>query len=332
MILAGDIGGTHTRLALCELTQGRPRLTAVEIYQSSQYETLSAIISEFLRDKRHRIDAACFGIAGPVRQGRSELSNLNWTVEAIQLSQQIGVEKVELINDLEANAYGLALLAPDDLRTLQQGEAEAGGHAALIAAGTGLGEAGLYWDGADYRPLPSEGGHVDFAPRNQLEVELVLYLMERFDHVSYERVLSGPGLINIYKFLRDTGRGDEPAWLIEPVNSGNAAAISQAAMEGRCPLCAQALDLFVSIYGAEAGNLALKFLATGGVYVGGGIAPKIIGKLQDGTFLNAFTAKGRLTPLMQMIPVRVILNDRTALLGAARRAAMLIQKPDDELA
>lgn len=332
MILAGDIGGTHTRLALCELTQGRPRLTAVEIYQSSQYETLGAIISEFLRDKQPRIDAACFGIAGPVRQGRSELSNLNWTVEAIQLSQQIGVEKVELINDLEANAYGLALLAPDDLQTLQQAEAEAGGHAALIAAGTGLGEAGLYWDGADYRPLPSEGGHVDFAPRNQLEVELLLYLMERFDHVSYERVLSGPGLINIYKFLRDTGRGDEPAWLIGPVNSGNAAAISQAAMEGRCPLCAQALDLFVSIYGAEAGNLALKFLATGGVYVGGGIAPKIIGKLQDGTFLNAFTAKGRLTPLMQMIPVRVILNDRTALLGAARRAAMLIQKPDDGLA
>lgn len=324
MILAGDIGGTNTRLALCELTQGRPILTTVEIYQSSRYETLSAIISEFLRDKPHRIEAACLGIAGPVRQGRSELSNLNWTVEAAHISQEIGVEKVELINDLQANAYGIALLEPDDLWTLHRGEAAAGGHAALIAAGTGLGEAGLYWDGAQYWPLPSEGGHVDFAPRNQREVDLLLYLMERFGRVSYERVLSGPGLINIYKFLRDTGRGEEPAWLTEAVNGGDAAAISQAAMEGRCPLCVQALDIFVSIYGAEAGNLALKLLATGGVYVGGGIAPKIIGKLQDGTFVNAFMAKGRLTPLLQTIPIRVILNDQTALLGAARRAMMLV--------
>lgn len=329
MILAGDIGGTNTRLAVCELTQGRPTLTTVEVYRSSQYETLSAIISEFLRDKPQRIEAACLGIAGPVRQGRSELSNLNWTVDAAHIGQHIGVEKVELINDLQANAYGIALLEPDDLWTLHQGAAEAGGHAALIAAGTGLGEAGLYWDGAQYWPLPSEGGHVDFAPRNQLEVDLLLYLMERFGRVSYERVLSGPGLINIYKFLRDTRRGEEPAWLIESVNSGDAAAISQAAMEGRCPLCVQALDMFVSIYGAEAGNLALKLLATGGVYVGGGIAPKIIGKLQDGTFLNAFMAKGRLTPLLQTIPIRVILNDRTALLGAARRAMLLVEAYGD---
>jgi glucokinase len=230
---------------------------------------------------------------------------------------------VWLLNDLEANAYGIATLAPEDFLTLNEGAPQAEGNAAVIAAGTGLGEAGLYWDGRRHRPFASEGGHASFAPSNTLQVELLRYLLTHFTHVSWERVLSGPGLHTIYTFLRDTGRGIEPAWLSEEIHTGDpAAAISGAALEDRCALCMQALDLFVALYGAEAGNLALKVMATGGVFVGGGIAPKIIEKLKDATFMQAFTAKGRLQPLLETIPVHVILNDQTALYGAARYAAL----------
>ena len=233
------------------------------------------------------------------------------------------LRSVGLLNDLEAHAYGIALLAPEDFMTLNQGAADASGNAAVIAAGTGLGEAGLYWNGQQHLPFAGEGGHTSFAPSDPLQIELLRFLSQEFGHVSWERVLSGPGLYNIYRFLRDTGRGEEPDWLTEKMQQHDpSAVISQTALADTSVLCRQALDLFVVLYGAEAGNMALKLMATAGVYVGGGIAPKIIQKLTDSTFMEAFVAKGRLKPLLQAIPVRIIMNDKVALLGAARFATL----------
>jgi glucokinase len=233
------------------------------------------------------------------------------------------VKTVDLLNDLEASAYGIATLEADDFVVLNQGAPTAVGNAAVIAAGTGLGEAGLYWDGTRHHPFACEGGHADFAPQNELQVELLLYLRKKFGHVSWERVVSGPGLHNLYEFLRDTGHGEEPAWLAEEMRQKDPPrVITQAGLEGRSPLCEDALDLFVSLYGAEAGNLALKIMATHAVFVGGGIAPRIIRKLQGPAFMEAFATKGRFKWLLEAMPVRVVLNEKTALLGAARYAAL----------
>jgi glucokinase len=325
MILAGDVGGTNTRLAFFTLQQGRLQAVVEETFPSRQHADLESLVRRFVSSHRQPVERACFGVAGPIRRGRSEAINLAWVVDAIQLANELSLDSVALINDLEANAYGIATLSPGDYVTLNQGAADVAGNAAVIAAGTGLGEAGLYWDGAAHRPFATEGGHATFAPANALQTELLQYLMavEEYDHVSWERVVSGPGLYNIYRFLRDTGRGDEPPWLREQIRQGDpAAVISQAALSGASPLCEQTLDLFVALYGAEAGNLALKIMATGGMYVGGGIAPKIVKKLLEPTFMAAFIAKGRLQPLLQDIPVHVILNDKTALLGAARYALL----------
>jgi glucokinase len=230
---------------------------------------------------------------------------------------------VELINDLEANAYGITLLAPDDLVVLNPGTPDPTGTIAVVSSGTGLGEALAYWDGTAYRPLPSEGGHADFAPRNDLEAELLLYLRAEHGRVSTERVVSGPGLRNIYRFLRDGRRLPESTAVAEAMRREDpSAVITRAALAGECPLCGQSLDLFVSLYGAEAGNVALRYLSTGGVYLGGGIAPKIIERLLGPLFMQAFTATGRISPLLEKIPVQVILNDRTALLGAGRCALL----------
>jgi glucokinase len=238
----------------------------------------------------------------------------------------LGLKSVELINDLLANAHGIAMLEPSDFVTINEGAPNASGNRALISAGTGLGEAGLIAEEKRYQPFPSEGGHSDFGPRNELEIELLRYLIARFSRVSYERVLSGPGLFNIYQFLRDTGRGVEPASLTEELEQGDpSAAIAKAALDGTYEICVQALDIFVSIYGAEAGNLALKLVATGGTFVGGGIAPKILAKLRGPAFMDAFKSKGRLTALLEDIPVRVITNDKTALLGAGRVAALSVR-------
>jgi glucokinase len=324
MILAGDVGGTNTRLAVFDDKGGRLTPTAESTFPSREHPSLESVLRTFNAAHPLPIDRACFGVAGPVRHGRSDATNLAWVVDARLVAGELGLQAVGLINDLEANAWGIGVLERDDLAVLNAGAPDAEGNQAIISAGTGLGEAGLAWDGTQHRPFATEGGHSDFAPRNHLEMELLDYLLKQFRRVSYERVVSGPGLLNIYRFLRDTGRGEEPAWLAEKLRDQDpGAVVSQAALDGKSDLCVQALDLFVSLYGAEAGNLALKLLATGGVYLGGGIAPKIISKLQDPIFLNAFTAKGRLKPLLQAMPVRVILNDRTALLGAARCAAMV---------
>lgn len=323
LILAGDIGGTSTRLAFFREIEGGLETVAMERYGSREHGSLAAIVHIFVAEHDLAPDRACLGIAGPVRDGRVLTPNLPWLVDAGELADLLGLARVPLINDLEANAWGIPLLGEADFAVLNPGRPEPTGPIAVISAGTGLGEALAVWDGTAHRPLPTEGGHADFAPRNELEADLLLYLRAEHGRVSYERVLSGPGLRNIYRFLRDSLRLPENPALVEEMNRADApAVIARAALAGSCPLCIQTLDLFVSLYGAEAGNVALRTLATGGVYVGGGIAPKIIDRLKGPAFMLAFTAKGRLSPLLETIPVRVILNDRAALLGAGRCALL----------
>ncbi len=327
MILAGDLGGTHARLALFDLSDGRFRLVSSSVFPSRDYPGLEQIVARFVQQTKAHTDVACFGVAGPVNNGRVQTSNLPWVVEAKSLAAELHIREALLINDLEASAWGLATLEPGDMVSLNDVPPVHNGTQAIVAAGTGLGEAALYWDGTHHRISPSEGGHTDFAARNELEIELLRYLMGRYGRVSYERVLSGPGLVNVFDFLRDTGRGKPPQWLVdEMLKSDPAAAVSRAAIEGKCEMCDQALDIFISVYGAEAGNVALETLATGGVFVAGGIAPKLLHKFKQPTFIKAFTDKGRLTPVLKRIPVNVVTNENLALLGAARCA--VTKSPD----
>ncbi len=321
MILAGDIGGTHTRLAFFEGSPQRPVPVISAVYPSGIHRGLEEILQVFLAEHKKPVEAAAFGIAGPVIDGRVQTPNLPWNIDSRSVAQCLGIASASLLNDLEANAHGIAVLDPGDFVALQEGAPEASGNRALISAGTGLGEAGLIAAGNDYRPYASEGGHADFAPRTELEVALLRHLWQTYDHVSYERVLSGPGLHNIYQFLRDTRRAEEPASLAEEIARRDPPrVIAEHALAGDSPICALAMEMLVSIYGAEAGNLALRAVATGGLYLGGGIAPQILPKLKDPAFLKAFRAKGRLSNFFDAIPVRVIMNDQTALLGAARVA------------
>lgn len=327
MILAGDIGGTNTRLALFEGNATTLKPVVIEVFPSRDHGGLEEVLEKFRARHGQSVDAASFGIAGPVRHGHCETPNLPWVVDAASVAKRLGLPSVDLVNDLEANAHGIAMLSAEDFAVLHPGAADARGHRALISAGTGLGEAGLLAEEEGYRPYASEGGHCDFAPHNEIEIHLLEHLMSRFGHVSFERVLSGPGLYNIYQFFRDTGRGEEPAWLAEEIRQKDpAAVISGHALQGKSDLCVTAMNLFVSLYGAEAGNLALKAMATGGIFLGGGIAPKILPKLKEPGFLQAFTAKGRVRGLLEAIPIRVILNDKTALLGAGRLAALTAAK------
>jgi len=291
------------------------------VFPSREHKELGEIVTKFLEDSGTRPQVACFGVAGPVRNGRVETSNLPWVVEQARLARQIELPGTLLINDLEANAWGIGALGRSDLVSLNRGSEQASGNQAVIAPGTGLGEAGLFWDGSNHHVFASEGGHTDFAPQGDLQIELLQFLESRYEHVSYERILSGPGLVNVYEFLRGAGRGKEPPdFAAQLARTDPAAAISSAAIEGANALAAQALDLWISIYGAEAGNLALKLMATGGVFLGGGISPKILPKLSGPAFMGSFLAKGRLRSLVEGIPVQVITNDKAALLGAARCA------------
>lgn len=318
MDLAGDIGGTHTRLAL--FAPGVSEPSALEIYSSREHDGLEAMVRAFLAAHPAKVGRACFGVAGPVRSGRVKTTNLAWPVDAASLAAMLGLDQVGLVNDLVANAYGIAELGPDDVATLNEGDPAAGGNAAVVSAGTGLGEAGLFWDGARHHVFASEGGHSDFGARNDVEAALRAHLAAQHAHVSYERVCSGMGLVAIYEFLRAGGPA-EPEWLAaEMAHNDVGGVISRVALAGDDPVCVRALGMMVSIYGAEAGNVTLKLLATGGVYLGGGIAPRILPKLRDGAFMAAFVAKGRFADLLEHVPVHVILNDRTALLGAARLA------------
>ena len=321
LVLAGDVGGTSTRLAYFEADARGVVVLAEARYLSREHSSLVEIVRRFAKQYGHVAERACFGIAGPILEGRVRTPNLPWNIESGELAEVLGLTQVRLINDLEANTYGIAALDAKDLLTLNAGTADPAGTIAVVSAGTGLGESLAYWDGTTHRPLPSEAGHADFAARNELEAELLLYLQSKHGRVSYERVLSGPGLLDIYRFLRDKHYFREDEAIISAMNAGDApAVITRAALEGSCPMCGKALDIFVAVYGAEAGNAALRFLATGGVYLGGGIAPKISDRLLGAPFMVAFTAKGRLSSLVQSIPVHVILNERTALLGAGRAA------------
>jgi glucokinase len=331
LILAGDVGGTNTRLGLFEVTRGRFRLVSEKNYPSKKYKGLENILGDFLRSRRG-IVSACFGVAGPVTEEVIIATNLPWWIDIQSLQRVLSLNKLEVINDLVANAYGISVLKKGDFEILNAGRAKKGNQA-LISAGTGLGEAILFWDGKQHVPSPSEGGHAEFGPRNHLEMELFNYLSDRFDHVSYERILSGEGLFHIYQFLKESKRfGLEPSWLSEKMKQEDPAeVISETARLKKNRLCAKALDLFTSIYGAAAGNLALQVMSLGGVYIGGGIAPRIIWKLKDGTFTKAFRDKGRLSRIVSQIPVRVIKNERTALLGAASRAAALARSLSPKL-
>lgn len=331
MILAGDIGGTNTRLALFEGTPDHLKPFDIEVFPSPQFSGPAEIVRKYLAThKDQKIQSAAFGLPGAVVDGRVQTTNLPWIVDSRHLAAELGLETVELINDLFANAHGIALLEKPDFAVLNPGTPSPTGNRALISAGTGLGEAGLLPDNGVFRPFPSEGGHVDFAPTNELQIELLRYLLGRFEHVSYERVLSGPGLHNIYNFLRDTKRAEEPAWLADQIAKGDpSAAIAKSALANTAAIAVQALDIFVSIYGAEAGNMTMKVVATAGAFIGGGIAPKILPKLTDGTFLRAFCAKGRFRDLLSNVPIRVITNDKTALFGAGRVAALRRGVPGD---
>lgn len=318
MILAGDIGGTKTALAWVD----GGAIVGSRTYPSANYNSFTDIVREFVAARApEEVRAACFGVAGPIVNGVVKTTNLPWVIDAKDFVALLGTSSVRLINDLEAIAYGVVAIGDEEFVTLNAGRSDGTGNAAVIAAGTGLGEAGLYWDGRVHRPFASEGGHASFAPRDDIEIELLRFLLAEHDHVSWERVLSGPGLHNVYRFLRDARGGDEPPWLADRIREHDpAAVIAECALDHASPLCEQALGVFVSLYGAEAGNLALKTLATGGVFVAGGIAPKILPTLTDGTFLEAFLGKGRLRPVLEAIPVRVVVSDTVALLGAARAA------------
>jgi glucokinase len=320
MILAGDVGGTKVNLALYDFVNGKLTHTRDKQFKAREYSGLEEIVKEFV--VAEKITAACFGVPGPVRDGRLRLTNLPWTLDSRELATRLKIDYVFLINDLQANGYGIAELTSEQIYTLSEGDARQMANRALISAGTGLGEAFMIWDGRDYVPYPSEGGHSDFAPRNEDEIDLLRFLKQKYaGRISFERVVSGQGMPNIYEFLREVRGLDEPAWLAERMSKEDPnVVITELALAAKSEICEKSLDMFVSAYGAEAGNLALKILSLGGLYVGGGIAPRILEKLKDGTFMKAFTDKGRLSQLLVNTPVRVILESRTALMGAAAYA------------
>src|ERR1700744_1444422 len=321
MILAGDVGGTKVHLAVYDFTNGKLSHTRDERYAAKEYKGLAEIVKEFLG--ADKVSSACFGVPGPVRDGRLRLTNLPWTLDSRELSSGLDIPHVFLINDLEANGYDIAALSADQMYTLSHADASQVGNRALIAAGTGLGEVLLTWNGRHHIPYPSEGGHGDYAPRNEDEIDLLRFLQRQYSgRISYERVISGMGMTNIFEFLRDVKGIEEPAWLAEKIAAvpDANAVITEMGLAAKSELCEKTLDMFVSAYGAEAGNLALKVLSVGGLSVGGGIAPRILEKLKDGTFIKAFTDKGRLSQLLINMPVRVILESRAALMGAAAYA------------
>src|SRR6202142_2214252 len=323
MILAGDIGGTNARLAYFQPQNGHLHLVSERVFPSREHSELGEIVSEFLDESDTRPEVACFGIAGPVLNGRVETSNLPWVIEQSRLAKQIHLPGTLLINDREASAWGIGALAASDLVPLNKVSGPAVGNQAVIAPGTGLGEAGLFWDGTRHHVFACEGGHTDFGPQDDLQIELVRYLKARFGHVSYERILSGPGLVNVYEFLRESGCGKESPELAAALKKGDpAAAISRAALDGTNSLAEKALDLWISVYGAEAANLALKAMATGGLFLAGGISPKVLAKLTGPLFMQSFVNKGRLRPLLEAMPVHVVTNEKAGLLGAARCAAV----------
>lgn len=323
-VLVGDIGGTKTSLAVAEASEEGAdgiRLRLERRYPSAEFASLAEIVERFVDETGADCAFGSFAVAGPVVGDRGKTTNLPWELDARALAERLGLRRARLLNDLEAVAWGVAALGDEDLAELQPGEAEAdrGGNACVVAAGTGLGEAGLYWDGRRHHAFATEGGHADFAPTDEREFALLEHLRRRFGHVSWERVVSGMGIANLYLFLAQRHRAEHPPAVAEALaaDADLAAAVATSAASG-CPVCGETMDLFALLYGREAGNMALKHMALGGVYLGGGIAPKNLDLLRRGAFMSGFLDKGRMRPLMQRMPVRVILEPRTPLLGAAR--------------
>ncbi len=326
MILAGEIGATRTRLAAFETEGNRLSCVVEKDYASHDYPSLTEILPQFIRSEGIGVHSACFGVAGPVRSGRSKISNLPWTIDSGELAKLLKLPSVGLLNDLEAYAYGIDALESKDFIALSEGSEDAEGNRAVISAKTGLGVAGLFWDGFRHHPFPCEGGHADFAPRNELQMELLAYLLKKFGRVSTERILSGPGIKNIYDFFRDTHKAEEPAALHDQMAAAPdaPALISQLAAQGKAPICEQTMLLFVSVFGAETGNCALHYMTTGGIFIGGSIAAKNVAKMKEPVFMESFLDKGRMAALLKDMPVKIILNDDCGLVGAARYT--LVQK------
>jgi glucokinase len=322
-VLAGDIGGTTTRLGLYEVAGDELCGIREQSFASAGASGLEEILLEFLGEGESGCRAACFGIAGPVTGRRMQTTNLPWVVDADDLERTTGIPKVVLINDLEATGWGVVRMGEGGAHVLNPGKPEVRGNGAVIAAGTGLGEAGIYWDGRSMRPFACEGGHAGFSPTNELSDGLLQFLRQRHGaQVSWERVLSGPGLANLYRYMLERAGKPEPNWFVEADRAGDPTpAISTAGLEDSCEVCARTIEIFARLYGEEAGNLALKVMATGGVWVGGGIAPKILPMLTGGAFMEGFLAKGRMRPLLESMPVRIVLDDRAAIQGAAYHAA-----------
>ncbi len=320
-LLVADVGGTNTRLALVTLARGCS-VIAERNYPSRAATSFEELAREFLAETSTPVHVACLGVAGPVTGGRCTATNLPWVLDEGTVASRLGVERVWLINDLEATCWSVPWLQAGDLETLQPGAPAPTGNLAVIAAGTGLGEAGAFWDGGRHHPFATEGGHADFAPHDDEQEALLRFLRRLYGRVSWERVVSGPGLDAIHRFVLAEAGSPEPDWLTAARADGDpSAAISSAALERHAPLAVRALSLFVRLYGSEAGNMALKLKASGGVFVAGGIAPKILPVLRSGGFLDAFLDKGRMRTLLEAVPVRVVLDRRAGLIGAARCAA-----------
>jgi len=320
MIIAGDIGGTKTNLALFEEGEGNYTFTNLMKFPSQDYKDLKTIVLEYMKSCKQasHVHTACFAIAGPVKDGVCKATNLPWIVDTAELSRALNIPNVYLINDLEANAYSIEILPKENILEIHPGKGNPQGNRCVVSPGTGLGEAGLYWDGKRHHPFACEGGHCEFGPRNELQIDFCRYIYNRFGHASYERALSGPGLHYIYEFFRDEMKLEEPSWLTEEMKQDDPAkVITLNALNKKSEVCVTALDFFVSVLGAECSNSVLKFMAFGGVYLGGGIPPKILPKLKEPVFYEGFVDKGRFRELLEEVPIRVILDDKASLKGAA---------------
>lgn len=314
-VLAGDIGGTKTNLALFSMSGDQLTPLKEASYKSQDFESFTRIADHFLKGATLP-EAICIGVAGPVLGGKVKLTNLVWEIDGHEIADHLGVAEVQLINDLEAMAYGLAMLSNKDAKLVHEGMKDASGNAAVIAPGTGLGQAGLFWDGQFYHPFATEGGHCDFAPRNQMDFDLYEFLQYEFGHVSWERLVCGPGIFNIYRFLREVMKLKEPAWLTQKLSEGDAPAVISKNVDNS-ELCKETMQLFIRYLAFESANLVLKMKATGGLFIGGGIPPQIIRLFGEYQFNQFFLGSGRMNLLLEKVPVKIILNPKAGLLGAA---------------
>lgn len=320
MVLAGDLGGTKTNLAFYKATDSGMQPMEAKRYASEEFPTCIDVLKQFLADtKQEQVDRICLGVAGPVLNGKVELTNIGWSLDLEEICRELGIEKVALINDLETTAYGLAALKPEDFITIHPGRLEGNGNMAIIAPGTGLGEGGIYWSGQHHYPFPTEGGHTGFAPRTETDIELLRYLQEKYGVVSWEKVVAGPAIPDIYKFLRDVKKMEEPEWLAAGIKDEEEApaAISKAALEQKARICVDTMDHFVRYLAYESANLVLTIKATGGLFLGGGVPPKIAPLLQRKSFYEQYMDCDRMQHLLETVPIRIIKNDKTGLIGAA---------------